>query len=135
MPYPQFGVKLYGNVVIASEEFLKRNPEAVKAFLRAFTRGVKDVIADPAAGIASVKDRDPLIDVALETRRLKLAMAGSVVTPDARAEGFGDISGPRLALMASQVNDAFGLKERIQPDRIFVTGLLPPKDQRNIFAK
>jgi NitT/TauT family transport system substrate-binding protein len=135
LPYPQFGVKLYGNVVIASEEFLKRNPEAVKAFLRAFTRGVKDVIADPAAGIASVKDRDPLIDVALETRRLKLAMAGSVVTPDARAEGFGDISGPRLALMASQVNDAFGLKERIQPDRIFVTGLLPPKDQRNIFAK
>lgn len=135
LPYPQFGVKLYGNVIIASEEFLKKNPEAVKAFLRAFTRGVKDVIADPAAGIASVKERDGLIDVALETRRLKLAMAGSVVTPDAKAEGFGDVSGPRLALMASQVNDAFGLKERIQPDKVFTSALLPPKDQRNIFAK
>jgi NitT/TauT family transport system substrate-binding protein len=135
LPYPQFGVKLYGNVIIASEEFLKRNPEAVKAFLRAFTKGVRDVIADPAAGIASVKDRDGLIDVALETRRLKLAMAGSVLTPDAKAEGFGEVAGPRLALMASQVNDAFGLKERIQPDRIFVQGLLPSKEQRNIFAK
>ena len=135
LPYPQFGVKLYGNVIIASEEFLKKNPEAVKAFLRAFTRGVKDVIADPAAGIASVKERDGLIDVALETRRLKLAMAGSVTTADAKAEGFGDVNGPRLALMASQVNDAFGLKERIQPDKVFTSALLPPKDQRNIFAK
>ena len=135
LPYPQFGVKLYGNVIIASEAFLKSNPEAVRAFLRAFTRGVKDVIADPAAGVASVRDRDGLIDVPLETRRLKLALAGSVVTSDARAEGFGDVSGPRLALMASQVNDAFGLKERIQPDRIFATGFLPPKDQRNVFGK
>ena len=135
LPYPQFGVKLYGNVVIVAEDFLKKNPEAVKAFLRAFTKGVKDVIADPAAGVASVKDRDALIDTALETRRLKLALAGSVVTPDAKAEGFGDINGPRMALMASQVNDAFGLKERIQPDRLFVAGLLPAKDLRNIFAK
>ena len=135
LPYPQFGVKLYGNVIIVSEAFLKKNPEAVKAFLRAFSKGVKDVVADPAAAIASVRERDGLIDVALETRRLKLALAGSVVTADAKAEGFGDVNGPRLALMASQVNDAFGLKERIQPDRIFVTGLLPTKDQRNIFAK
>jgi NitT/TauT family transport system substrate-binding protein len=135
LPYPQFGVKLYGNVIIANETFLQKNPEAVKAFLRAFTRGVKDVVADPAAAIASVRERDGLIDVALETRRLTLALAGSVVTADARAEGFGDVSAPRLALMASQVNDAFGLKERIQPDRIFVTGLLPPKEQRNVFVK
>ena len=135
LPFPQYGVKLYGNAIITTEAFLQKNPEAVKAFLRAFTRGVKDVIADPAAGIASVKERDGLIDVALETRRLKLALAGSVVTPDAKAEGFGEIAGPRLALMASQVNDAYGLKERVQPDRIFVQGLLPPKDQRNLFAK
>jgi NitT/TauT family transport system substrate-binding protein len=96
---------------------------------------VTEVVADRVAALASVRERDQLIDVALETRRLKLALAGSVVTPDARAEGFGDINGPRMALMASQVNDAFGLKERIQPDRLFVTGLLPSKDLRNIFTK
>jgi NitT/TauT family transport system substrate-binding protein len=135
LPYPQFGVKLYGNVVIVGEAFLKKHPDAVRAFLRAFTRGVKDVVADPQGAIASVRERDPLIDVALETRRLKLALAGSVVTADARAEGFGEVDGPRLALMASQVNDAFGLKERIQPDRLFVGGLLPARELRNVFAK
>jgi NitT/TauT family transport system substrate-binding protein len=135
LPYPQYGVKLYGNAIITTEAFLQKNPEAVKAYLRAFTKGLKGVIADPAAGIDSVKARDGLIDVALETRRLKLALAGSVLTADAKTEGFGEISPPRLALMASQVNDAYGLKERIQPDRIFVQGFLPPKDQRNLFAK
>jgi NitT/TauT family transport system substrate-binding protein len=135
LPYAQYGVKLYGNVIIASEEFVKRNPEAVRAFLRAFTRGVRDVIADPVGSVQYVKARDPIIDVPLETRRLSLALQGSVVTADARAEGFGDISVPRLALMASQVNDAFGLKERIQPDRIFVGDFLPPKAQRNVFGK
>jgi NitT/TauT family transport system substrate-binding protein len=135
LPYAQHGVKLYGNVIIASEEFLKRNPEAVTRFLRAFTRGVKDVIADPKAAVQYVKERDGIIDTGLETRRLMLALQNSVVTADARAEGFGDVSGPRLSLMVSQVNDVFGLKERILPDRIFTSAHLPSQAERNIFGK
>ena len=47
MMYPKYGVNLYGNAIIVSEQFLKEKPEAVKAFLRAFTKGMKDVLADP----------------------------------------------------------------------------------------
>ena len=65
----------------------------MKAFLRAFTKGVKDVIADPKAAIAYVKQRDGIINEALELRRLKLALDATVLTPDARAEGFGDVDG------------------------------------------
>ena len=31
MPYPKYGVNLYGNAIIVSEPFLKEKPEAVKA--------------------------------------------------------------------------------------------------------
>ena len=89
LPFPSYGVKLYGNAIIVGEDFLKKNPEAVKAFLRAFTKGMRDVIADPKASIASVKARDGIIDTALEERRLRLALDASVLTPDARTEGFG----------------------------------------------
>jgi NitT/TauT family transport system substrate-binding protein len=41
MPYPAFGVKLYGNAIIVSPKLLKENPAAIKAFLSAFTKGVK----------------------------------------------------------------------------------------------
>ena len=133
MPYPNFGVKMYGNVVIVGEEFLKKNPEAVKAFLRAFAKGMKDVIADPKAGIATVKARDGIIDEALELRRLKLALDATVLTPDARAEGFGNALGPRLSLMASQVSDAFGTKERVKPEAVWNGGYLPSAAERDIF--
>jgi NitT/TauT family transport system substrate-binding protein len=134
LPYPQHGVKLYGNAIIVSENFLKSNPEAVRAFLRAFTKGVKDVIADPKAAIAYVKQRDGIINEELELRRLKLALDATVLTPDAKAEGFGAVMGPRLALMASQVADAFATKERINPDAVWNGSFLPAAAERNIFA-
>ena len=132
--YPQYGVKLYGNAIIVGEEFLKKNPEAVKAFLRAFTKGVKDVIADPKAGIATVKARDGIINEALELRRLNLCLEATVLTADARAEGFGNVMPPRLTLMASQVSDAFATKERVNADKIWNGTLLPSAAERDIFA-
>ena len=84
MPYPNHGVKLYGNAIIVSEQFLQKNPEAVKAFLRAFTKGTKDVIADPKAAIATVKARDGIVNEELELRRLKLALDATVLTPTPR---------------------------------------------------
>jgi NitT/TauT family transport system substrate-binding protein len=134
LPYPQFGVKLYGNAIIASEEFVKKNPEAIKAFLRAFTKGVKAVIADPKGGVETVKARDGIINSELELRRLNLALDASVLTPDAKAETFGDVKGPRLSLMASQVSDAFATKERVKAEAIWNGAFLPAAADRNIFA-
>jgi NitT/TauT family transport system substrate-binding protein len=134
LPYPSYGVKLYGNAIIVGEDFLKKNPDAVKAFLRAFTKGMRDVIADPKAGIATVKARDGIIDTALEERRLKLALDATVLTADARSEGFGEVKGPRLSLMASQVSDAFGTKERVKPEAVWNGAYLPTASERNIFA-
>jgi NitT/TauT family transport system substrate-binding protein len=134
LPYPQYGVKLYGNAIIAGEEFIKKNPEAIKAFLRAFSKGMKEVIADPKGAIATVKARDGIINDELELRRLKLALEATVLTPDAKAEGFGDIKGPRLSLMASQVSDAFATKERVKPDAVWNGSFLPSAADRNIFA-
>ena len=134
LPYPQYGVKLYGNAIIVGEDFLKKNPEAVKRFLKAFSKGMMDVVADPKAAIATVKARDGIVNEELELRRLKLALDATVLTPDAKAEGFGNVMGPRLSLMASQVSDAFATKERINPAAVWNGTLLPSEADRNIFA-
>ena len=134
LPYPQYGVKLYGNAIIVSQSFLKKNPEAVKGFLRAFTKGVKQVMADPSGSIALLKERDGLIDAPLELRRLKMALDATVLTPDARAEGFGNVTAPRLTLMASQVSDAFATKARVDPAAVWSAGFLPTTAERDIFA-
>ena len=133
LPYPSYGVKMYGNAIIVSEPFLQKNPEAVKAFLRAFTKGMKDVIADPKAAIVTLKARDGLVNEELELRRLKLALDATVLTADARAEGFGEVRAPRLSLMASQVSDAFATKERVNTASIWKDGYLPVAADRDIF--
>jgi NitT/TauT family transport system substrate-binding protein len=135
LPYPEFGVKLYGNAIIASPKILKDNPAAVKAFLSAFAKGMKDVIGNPAAAIGDVKARDGIINVELETRRLKLAIDTVINSANARAEGFGQVNGPRLALMASQVSDAFATKTRVNPDAVWNGSFLPAKAELNVLPK
>ena len=135
LQYPDFGVKLYGNAIIASPKLLKENPAAVKAFLAAFTKGAKDVITNPAAAIADVKARDGIINVELETRRMKLAIDTVINSADARAEGFGQVKGPRLSLMASQVSDAFNTKTRVNPEAIWNGSFLPSAKDLDILPK
>ncbi|TNF53338.1 MAG: taurine ABC transporter permease [Burkholderiales bacterium] len=132
MPYADYGVKLYGNAIIASPKMIQENPEAIKAFLKAFAKGAKEVIANPAAGIETVKARDGIINVALETRRLQLAINSVVASPDARREGFGQVNPGRLALMASQVSDAYGTKTRINPTAVWNGSFLPTAAELNV---
>ena len=131
-PYADNGVKLYGNAIIASAKLVKENPAAIKAFLAAFAKGAREVVAKPDVAIEYVRQRDGIINVALETRRLKLAIDTVVNSPDARAEGFGQVRRPRLALMASQVSDAFNTKTRVNADALWNGSFLPSASELNI---
>ncbi len=132
LPYPAHGVKMYGNVIITSPKLLKENPAAVKAFLVAFSKGAKEVISNPDPAIEYVKARDGIINVDLEKRRLRMAIDAVVASPDARAEGFGMVVPGRLALMASQVSDAFNTKTRIDPNAVWTDSVMPSKAELNI---
>jgi NitT/TauT family transport system substrate-binding protein len=132
LPYSEHGVKLYGNVIIASPKLVKENPAAIKAFLSAFARGAKEVMANPDASLQYVKARDGIIDTTLETRRLRMAIEAVVASPDARAEGFGQVNPARLSLMASQVSDAFNTKTRVKADEVWNGSFLPSKAELNI---
>ena len=135
MPYAEHGVKLYGNVIIASPKLVKENPAAIKAFLSAFTKGSKEVLANPAASIEHVKARDGIVNVPLETRRLQLAIDTVINSPDARAEGFGQVQPGRLALMASQVSDTFNTKTRVNPEAVWNGSFLPSAAELNILPR
>ena len=134
MPFSQYGVKLYGNVIIASPKLIKENPQAIKAFLSAFLKGAKDVIADPDASIESVKARDGIINVDLEKRRLRMAIDAVIASPDARTEGFGVIVPARLTQMAAQVSEVFATKSRVNATEVWTDAFLPSKAELNILS-
>ena len=135
MPFADNGVKLYGNAIIVSAKLVRENPDAIRAFLKAFTKGAKEVMAHPAAAIAYVKERDGIVNTALETRRLQLAIDTAVNTSDARAEGFGQVSLTRMALMASQVSDVYVTKTRVNPEGVWNGKFLPSASELDVLPK
>jgi NitT/TauT family transport system substrate-binding protein len=133
--YPDYGVKLYGNTVIASQRFIDQNPKAVAGFLRALTKGIREVVADPDAAIKYVKDRDPLINEALEQRRLRLAIDTVIATPEFKSNGIGAVNKVKLEETVTQVVAAFDLKTTPNMDAIFNSSFLPSRAERQIFSK
>jgi NitT/TauT family transport system substrate-binding protein len=61
-----------------------------------------------------------------------MAIDAVVASPDARAEGFGVVVPGRLALMASQVSDAFATKTRVDAGAVWTDAFLPPKAELNV---
>ncbi|GHE22927.1 ABC transporter substrate-binding protein [Halomonas urumqiensis] len=135
LPFSDYGVPLYGNAIIASEAFAEENPEAVEGFLRAFNRALEETLADPDGAIDYVRNRDELIDVEMETRRLKLAIESVIDTEDARANGVGAVDEERLANAIQLVADAYELPSVPTTDQVFNAAFLPPKEQRMIFPE
>jgi NitT/TauT family transport system substrate-binding protein len=132
LPYPQYGVKLYGNVIIASPKLVRENPQAIKAFLSAFAKGAKEAMANPDAAAETIKARDGIANIELEKRRFKMAINDVIASPDARSEGFGQVNPARLSLMASQVSDAFNTKTRVNPESVWNGSFLPTKAELNV---
>lgn len=130
--YAQYGVDLYGNTIIASKTMLEQHPDTIKAFLRAFNKAVQETLADPVSAAQYVKAQDALIDLPLETRRLKLAFDQLVVTPETKKIGLGDVDGKRLENSIHEVVAAFELKATPKADALFTDALLPAAAARAV---
>lgn len=120
--YGDFGVKLYGNAVMVSEKFAAANPKAVEGFLRALKKGMEEVVAKPDEGVAAVKARDGLIDVKLESERLKLVIENNL----AKGGKFnGAVDKAQLEKNIADVVEAFGLKAKPSAEQVFNSSFLP----------
>lgn len=125
-----FGVDLYGNVIIVNPEFAKSNPEAVKGFVKATIRGIQETIRNPEAAIDALLKRNQIANRAVELERLKLALDRNFVTEATRANGFGDVDMARLGRSIDQIGLTFNYTNKPSADAIFTSAFLPPKADR-----
>src|SRR5229473_5847585 len=58
MPMANYGMKLYGNAIIVNTKFAAEKPEAVKAFLHAFLKSLKETVRHPTDAVDSILKRD-----------------------------------------------------------------------------
>jgi NitT/TauT family transport system substrate-binding protein len=125
-----YGVDLYGNVIIVNPEFAKSNPNAVKGFVKATIRGIQETIRNPEAAIDALLKRNQIANRAVELERLKLALDRNFVTDATRQNGFGDVDMSRLARSIDQIGLTFKYTNKPSADAIFTSAFLPPKADR-----
>jgi NitT/TauT family transport system substrate-binding protein len=127
-----YGVELYGNVVMVSPKFMVEKPEAVRGFLRALTKGIKDVVANPAEGGAMVIKRNDVAKLEVETERLKMTLDQNVVTPWVKANGIGGIDKDRWARALDQIGLTFVYKDKAKAGDAFTDAFLPAAAERKL---
>lgn len=120
-----YGLDLYGNAVIVNTDFAAENPEVVKGFLRAVIKGWQDSIADPAAAMTSLMERNPAGDSDLEQRRLELVIDGNVLTDWVMENGFGNIDPARLDSAIEQIGTVYEFQNEPDAAAYFTDEYLP----------
>ena len=82
------GLEMYSLGVGVTEEFLQKNPELVRGFLRASFRGWQYTMRNPDEAAEIEKQAVPTLDKAIILDELRL-IRNLVVVPDTQAHGYG----------------------------------------------
>ncbi len=127
-----YGLKLYGNVIIVNSKFAAEKPEAVKSFLHAFLKSLQETIRHPAGAADSIARRDDAAKKEVELERLRMAIRDNIVTPEVRANGLGAVEMPRLEASIDQIGLVHTFKAKPKAEDIFDASFLPPESERRV---
>jgi NitT/TauT family transport system substrate-binding protein len=90
------GLDLYSSGLLATDAYLKANPDLVKGFVRASMMGWRDAMANPQEAAKLMTEQVRALQPEAVVSELEIVRTLSV-TPDVRAKGFGTIDPQRFA--------------------------------------
>lgn len=126
-----YGVELYGNVIMASPELMRDNPEAIRGFLRAFLKGLRDITANPDEGAGFVVQYNDVANRDVERARLEMTIANNFKSDEVAANGFGDVDPDRFERAMEQIGLTFNFTNRPSLEDVFTSEFLPPREERS----
>src|SRR6478735_6840752 len=124
-------INLKGNTIIVNPKSATEKPDAVKGFLRAFVKGLKDTVKDPATAVDSVIKRNDVAKKPIELERLRMALKDNIVTNEVKANGYGAVDSDRLAKSIDQIALTYEFKNgKPKAADSFDASFLPPAADR-----
>jgi NitT/TauT family transport system substrate-binding protein len=128
--YEDYGMNLYSNAIIVSKALITQNPNAVKGFVRALNRGIKDANADRDAAVQSVLKREPLLNAKVERQRLDLTFDFDMSAPEMKDIGLGDVVDSRVEQNINIIVEANKLPRTPSRSEVFDRRFLPSASER-----
>ncbi|MGO4497334.1 ABC transporter substrate-binding protein [Paenibacillus sp. 2RAB27] len=120
------GYNPYGNVVIATDDFIKKNPDLIKRYIKATSEGWDyyyahgDEVNNALNGVNKDYDVDHLKDAQAVAKDF-------IFGGDAKAHGVGYMSDERWKTLVSQMKEAGMIKEDIPVKDLYTNEFLPVK--------
>jgi NitT/TauT family transport system substrate-binding protein len=121
-----YGVELYGDAIVVAPNFAQEKPEAVRAFLRAYIKALKDTVRDPTRAVDAVLRRDASTSKDVELERLRLAIRDNILTAAVIASGYGAIDPERFAAAIDQIALTYHFKAKDKAADVFDSSFLQP---------
>lgn len=119
------GLELYSNGIAATEDYIAKNPDVVKRFVRAALKGWKFALANPAKAAADQIKSVPSLKPAVIEAELKV-VENLAVTPDVKAHGFGWFDPAKMQSNLDFVVKYIGVKGTApKASDLYMTGYLP----------
>jgi NitT/TauT family transport system substrate-binding protein len=134
MQMGDFGLPLYGDAIIVNTAFAEAHPDAVKGFLRAFLKALKETVRNPTRAVESIIKRNDSALKDIEMERLRMAIRDNIVTEEVQARGLGDVDPERFARGIDLLTQSLKTKAKIEPSDLFDASFLPPLGERRLGA-
>jgi NitT/TauT family transport system substrate-binding protein len=131
--YLQFnknGLALYSLSLVCRKDYAAANPDAVGGFVRGTVKGVKAMLGNKTAAIASLLKRDSLLKPDVESERNDLIIEGSLLTPWVREHGLSTVDPQRFEYTTGLVAEAFGVAKKPAMSEIYTDKFLPAQADR-----
>ncbi len=120
-----YGLELYGNGVAATEDYIAKNPDTVKRFVRASLKGWKFAMANPDKAAADEMKYVPTLKPDVITAEIGV-VADLAVTPETKTRGLGSFTPEKMQANVDFVAKYIGLAGPAPAGSdIYAAGFLP----------
>lgn len=130
--YNRYNLALYSLGLVCLKSYARDNPDVLRGFVRAAIKGARAIIATPEQAIASVKQRDGLLDDKVELMRVKLMNETALLTKNVAENGISSVERVRFETSVGQVAAASGVSGPIGMGDYYTDAYLPPAAERKI---
>lgn len=131
--YNDFGVPLYGSALITTWAYAEKNPNTLKAIVRATVAGMKETFARPKEAVATLKKFDNLMKEDLENDRLALVRDSVMLTKNVKEKGLSEVDMNRLDKSVEIVSEAYKVeKGKVTGKDLWSPAYLPPLAERKL---
>lgn len=126
MHWADYGFQLYSNGVAVTEDYLARNGDLVRRFLRATVKGFQRTFEDPNEAVTLIRKSHPTLDP--EVTRVEVdILKNLVLTDDAKTHGIGYMDEAKAKTARDIMSRVYGLKAPVQTADLFTNDYLPKK--------